>query len=301
MGAVVPPGARRVTQQGSSFYVVGEQRALLRDAYHTFLRMPWVVSLGAIALGFFVANLVFAAIYVVVGGVGGADGSFVDALSFSVQTMATIGYGVMHPSSGGATAVMIVESMVGMIVTALATGLVFAKFSRPTTRVAFSKYVVFTQHEGKRTMIFRVGNRRGNVIVEAQLHVVAVITTVTAEGKTFYKANDLKLLRDRQVGMTRGWTVMHVIDETSPLYGLDTQAALKRAEVEIYIALTGIDDITMQQVHTMHTYTELTDFALDHHFADTLVPLDNGEFMVDVSKFDTIVPDADARDSVRAS
>ena len=247
------------------------------------------------------ANLLFAMVYLVVGGVGGTDGSFADALSFSVQTMATIGYGVMHPSSGGATAVMIVESMVGMIVTALATGLVFAKFSRPTTRVAFSKYVVFTRHEGKRTMIFRVGNRRGNVIVEAQLHVVAVLTTITAEGKTFYKAVDLKLARDRQVGMTRGWTVLHVIDETSPLFGLDNRAALAAAELEIYIALTGIDDTTMQQVHTMHTYTDVDSFACDHHFADTLVPLDNGEFLVDVSKFDTIVPDDNARDSVRAS
>ena len=298
MGAVVPPGARRVTQQGSSFYVVGEQRALLRDAYHTFLRMPWAVSLGAIALGFFVANLLFAAIYMIVGGVGGADGSFVDALSFSVQTMATIGYGVMHPASGGATAVMIVESMVGMIVTALATGLVFAKFSRPTTRVAFSKNVVFTQHDGKRTMIFRVGNRRGNVIIEAQLHVVAIVTMVTAEGETFYKAHDLKLVRHRQVGMTRGWTVMHVIDETSPLFGLD-QAGLAKAELEIYIALTGIDDITMQTVHSMNQYTD-AHIKFGYRFADTLKPLPDGRFLLDLRNFDAVVPDTTPRDSVRA-
>ena len=294
--AAIPPGARKVTQQGSTFYVVGEDRALLRDAYHTFLKVSWPLSFAAIAVGFFLANLVFALIYLVVGGVGGADGGFVDALSFSVQTMATIGYGVMHPASGGATAVMIAESMVGIIVTALATGLVFAKFSRPTTRVAFSRYAVITQHDGKRSLIFRVGNRRGNVIVEAKLHVVIVLTTITAEGNTFYKAVDLKLVRDRQVGMTRGWTVMHVIDETSPLHGMTTAEDLAKAEVEMYIALTGTDDTTMQQVHTIHSYPDPTDFKLGHHFVDQLAPLDNGVFLLDMGKFDAI-----ERDSVRAS
>ncbi len=295
-----PPGARRVTQQGSTFYVIGDERPWLRDAYHSFLKMPWALSFLTIAIGFFIVNLGFALVYLYVGGVGGADGTFFDALSFSVQTLATIGYGVMHPESHGATTVMIVESMVGIIVTALATGLVFAKFSRPTTRVAFSKYVVITRHEGKRTLIFRVGNRRGNVIVEATLHVVVVVTAVTAEGTTFYRAYDLKLVRDRQVGMTRGWTVMHVIDESSPLFGIDTKEGLAKAELEMYIALTGIDDTTVQQIHTVHYYTDPAHFAIDHHFADTLIPLDNGEFMVDVSKFDVIVPDDNPRDSVRA-
>jgi inward rectifier potassium channel len=295
-----PPGARRVTQQGSTFYVLGDERPLLRDLYHTFLRLRWSLSFVVIAAGFFVVNLGFAVVYLAVGGIGGANGTFFDALSFSVQTLATIGYGVMHPESHGATTVMIVESMVGIIVTALATGLVFAKFSRPTTRVAFSKYVVFTKHEGKRTMIFRVSNRRGNVIVEATLHVVVVTTQTTLEGNLFYKASDLKLVRDRQVGMTRGWTVMHVIDETSPFYGIDTKEGLAKAELEMYIALTGIDDTTVQQIHTVHYYTDLENFAVDHHFADSLVPLDNGEFLIDVSKFDAVVPDDNSRDSVRA-
>src|SRR5438045_1382732 len=101
--ADVPPGARRVTQQGSTFYVVGDQRAQLRDAYHTFLKAPWWASLVLIAVGFFVANLVFAGVYMIVGGVSGTDGGFFDALSFSTQTMATIGYGVMNPVSHGAT------------------------------------------------------------------------------------------------------------------------------------------------------------------------------------------------------
>ena len=289
----IPPGARRFQQQGTTFYVVGEQRAFFRDLYHLFLRLPWLGTFGVIGLMFLASNLMFAIPYWLGGGVTNASGSYFDAFSFSVQTMATIGYGQMYPSSPGATTVMIVESVYGLMLTALATGIIFAKFSRPTTRVAFSKNVVITQHEGKRTLIFRVGNRRNNVIIEATLHVIAVVTTTTQEGKTFYKAHDLKLVRDRQVGMTRGWTVLHVIDETSPFFALRDRAAVEKAEVEIHISLTGVDDVTMQQVNTVQSYTRASDFAFDHHFADVIVPLDNGEFMTDVGKFDTIIPDDD--------
>jgi inward rectifier potassium channel len=294
----LPAAARRVTQQGSTFYVIGDERALLRDAYHIFLQLPWAASLGLIAAAFFAANLGFATLYFLIGGVTGADGTFFDALSFSVQTLATIGYGAMYPVSKAATILMILQSIVSLILTALATGLVFSKFARPTTRVAFSRYAVVTQHEGQRTLVFRAGNRRSNVIVEATIHVVAVFTTTTAEGKTFYKAIDLPMVRDRQVGMTRGWTLMHVIDAASPLHGADTEK-LKQLELELYIALTGLDNVSMQTVHAIHKYTD-DQIRIDHHFEDTLQALDNGEFVIDMTKFDAVVPDPAARDSVRA-
>lgn len=293
----LPATARKVRQQGSTFYVIGDDRTVLRDAYHTFLRLRWSASLGLIAVGFFAVNLGFAALYFAIGGITGSDGTFFDALSFSVQTLATIGYGAMYPASTAATTLMIFESIVSLVLTALATGLVFTKFARPTTRVAFSRHAVVTQHEGNRTLVFRAGNRRSNVIVEATIHVVAVFTTTTAEGKTFYKAVDLPMVRDRQVGMTRGWTLMHVIDEASPLHGADT-AKLKQLELELYIALTGIDDVSMQTVHAVHQYTD-DQIRIDHHFADTLMPLDNGEFVIDMTKFDVVMPDPAARDSVR--
>jgi inward rectifier potassium channel len=291
----LPRGARKVRQQGSTFYVVGDQRQLLRDAYHTFLHLPWSAALGMIAIAFFVFNVGFALVFLETGGIAGADGSFTDALSFSVQTMATVGYGVMHPASNPANGAMIIESMFGIIFTALATGLVFAKFSRPTTRVAFTSNIVITTFERKPTLMFRIGNRRSNLILEAHLHVVAIMTTVTAEGETFYKASDLQLVRDRQVGMARGWTVMHTIDETSPLYGLDA-SALAKAELEIHIALTGIDDVTTQSVHTMHQYTD-QDVKFGYRFADTLRVLPDGLYVVDLNKFDAIVPDTAPRAS----
>jgi inward rectifier potassium channel len=294
----LPPGTRRVHQQGSTFYVIGDPGARLRDAYHMFLRMPWWGSLGVIAAGFMVANLVFAIVFYLVGGVRGSDGTYFDALSFSVQTLATIGYGAMYPESVGAEITMILESIVSLVLTALATGLIFSKFARPNTRVAFSSHAVVTQHDGKRTLMFRAGNRRSNVIVEATIHVVAVVTTLTAEGNVFYKAIDLPLVRDRQVGMTRGWTLMHVIDEASPLFEADA-AKLKERELELYIALTGIDDVTMQTINAIHKYVD-GDIQVDHHFVDTLILLDNGAFVVDMTKFDAVMPDPQARDSVRA-
>jgi inward rectifier potassium channel len=204
----------------------------------------------------------------------------------------------MYPTSRAATSLMIFESIVSLILTALATGLVFSKFARPTTRVAFSRYAVVTQHEGKRTLVFRAGNRRSNVIVEATIHVVAVFTTTTAEDKTFYKAVDLPMVRDRQVGMTRGWTLMHVIDAASPLHDADADK-LKRLELELYIALTGLDDVSMQTVHAIHRYTD-DQIRVDHHFEDTVRALDNGEFVIDMTKFDAVVPDPTTRDNVPA-
>jgi inward rectifier potassium channel len=294
----LPASAQKVTQQGSTFYVIGDERAVLRDAYHIFLRLRWPASIAVIATLFFAINLIFATLYYVVGGVDGTDGSFFDAMSFSVETLATIGYGAMNPKSTAAHVVMMLESIASLINTALVTGLVFTKFSRPTTRVAFSVNAVITQHEGNRTLVFRASNRRSNVIVEATIHVVAVFTTVTAEGKMFYKAVDLPMVRDRQVGMTRGWTLMHVINQASPLFGADGKK-LQDLELELYIALTGIDNVSMQTVHAIHKYTD-DQIRVDHHFEDTLTPLDNGEFVVDMTKFDAVVPDATPRDSVRA-
>src|SRR5262249_22809884 len=101
---------------------------------------------------------------------------------------------------------------------------------------------------------------------------------------------------DRQVGMTRGWTLMHVIDGNSPLHELDSHT-LKQLELELYIALTGIDETTMQTVHAIHKYND-DEIKVDHHFADTLLALESGEYAVDMPQFDVVVPDAAARDSV---
>jgi inward rectifier potassium channel len=290
----VPRDARAIPQNGYTIYLVGEgSKQHLRDAYHTFLRVSWWASLGLIALAFIAINLVFAVVYYAVGGVDKMT-TFFDAMSFSVQTLSTVGYGVMNPTSSAANTVMMIESVVSIIVTALATGLVFAKFSRATARVAFSTTAVVTPHDGRQTLMFRIGNRRGNTIYDAQVRVVASMHVTTLEGESFYRMYDLPLVRDRQIGLKRGWTVMHVIDERSPLHGLDADALAKR-EVEIQVSLQGIDDTSMQGVTVIHEYSD-TEIRFGVRFADTLKPLSNGDLLFDQGNFDRIVP----HDSVRA-
>ena len=297
----LPPGARRSPQSGGyNFWIVGEEHARLRDAYHNFLRMPWPASLALIAAGFFAVNVVFAGIYLAIGGVDNMpEHSFWKALVFSVETLGTIGYGVMSPKSSAAETVMMIEAVTGLIVTALATGLVFTKFARATARVAFTTNIVITSFEDKPTLMFRIGNRRANVIVQAQLAVVLSLTRLTPEGETFYKLHDLKLVRDRMAGMRRGWVVMHVIDETSPLYGMDADA-LKAAEAEVEVSLTGLDDVTMQAVHSIHIYAD-DKIKFGYRFQDTMRPLaGTQDYVLDLRQFDVVVPESTPRDSVAA-
>jgi inward rectifier potassium channel len=200
----------------------------------------------------------------------------------------------MNPTSGAANTVMIIESVIGLIVTALATGLVFAKFSRASARVAFSTTAVVTPHDGRQTLMFRIGNRRGNTIYDAQVRVVAAMLVTTLEGERFYRMYDIPLVRDRQIGLKRGWTVMHVIDERSPLHGLDSEALATR-ELELQVSLQGVDDISMQTVTVIHEYSD-AEIRFGVRFADTLRPLSNGDLLFDQGNFDRTVP----HDSVRA-
>ncbi len=296
----IPKGARPVRQpQGYTFWVIGDERMILRDAYHAFLRARWPVSVGLIAAIVLAVNIAFAIAYVIVGGVENVRaGSLWDAFVFSVQTLGTIGYGVMNPRSDVANTIMAIESVTGIIVIAVVTGLVFTKFARATARVAFTSCAVVAKRDGVPTLTFRVGNRRSNTIIDARLRATAALTTTTAEGERFYKLHDLKLVRDRMSGMRRGWQVMHVIDETSPLHGMDA-AALADRELEIEVMVVGIDDVTMTTVHSIHIYTD-KQVKLGYRFEDTMRTLPNGDLLLDLRQFDAIVPDDTPRDSVAA-
>jgi inward rectifier potassium channel len=296
----IPKGARGVRQQaGYTIWTVGATRTPLRDGFHTFLRMRWAMAIAAIVLFVLLVNVVFATLYAIIGGIDGArSGSLWDAFLFSVQTLGTIGYGVMHPQSTGANTVVIIESITGIVVIAIITGLVFTKFARPNARVAFSTFAVIMKREGKPTLVFRIGNMRSNVIVNTEIRVTCAMSKLTAEGETYYKVHDLELVRSRMNGLGRGWTVQHVIDEKSPLFGMDA-AAITKAEVELDVSIVGMDDVMMQTVHSNHQYSD-KQVKLGYRFADALTTLPNGDLVFDLSKFDVIVPDDQPRDSVAA-
>jgi inward rectifier potassium channel len=241
-----PPGA------DYEFHVYGHKSQPLRDFYHVLLQRPWWVTLGTLAFAFLGTNAIFAVLYAIVGGVKGAR-DFGDYFFFSVQTMGTIGYGALYPSSPAANALVVAQSILGLMMTALATGLVFAKFSRSNARVVFSREAVIATNDGKRMLMFRFGNERSNQIIDARLSLMMVRTETTVEGRTLYRTYDLKLQRHRMLSLSRSWTALHVIDETSPFFTA-TAESVAREEVELQIMVVGIDDITMQQVHADHRY-----------------------------------------------
>ncbi|HVT08761.1 MAG TPA: ion channel [Polyangia bacterium] len=280
-----------IRQPGADYEIriVGDRTSPLRDFYHSLLRRPWRVTIAAISAVFLSANALFAVLFVIVGGVAHAQpGSFRDAFFFSVQTMGTIGYGAMFPASTAANVVVVLETITGLTLTALATGLVFAKFSRSTARLVFSRHAVVTILNGAPTLMFRLGNQRGNLIVDAQLRVVMIRTETTLEGETFYRMLDLPLTRQRAMSLTRAWSAIHVIDAASPLHG-ETSESLAAKEVELQVLVVGLDDITMQTVHGQHRYFA-KDLRWGYRLADVLSETPDGHMLLDLRRFHDVEP-----------
>lgn len=269
--------------------VVGAPRQTLRDFYHLFLRVRWSVAIASIVAAYLGLNAIFAAIFVSVGGVANArPHSFWDAFCFSVQTMGTIGYGAMYPTTVAANAVVVAESVTSLIVTAVATGLVFAKFSRSTARVAFSRHAVIGPMNGVPTLMLRVGNERGNSILEATIRVALIRTEHLKEGTSFYRMIDLKLTRDRSPAVARSWTVLHPIVEDSPLLGA-TPESLERDEAELNVTLVGTDDTSLQPVHARRRYLT-SEILWGARHADVLSEDDAGNVILDVRRFHDVEP-----------
>ena len=244
----------RLPRQTYDINVIGRSARPLLDFYHGLMELTWTATLAVVAVAFLFANALFALAFVAIGGIAhAAPGSFADAFFFSVQTMGTIGYGVMYPESRAANELVVLEALVSVLLTALTTGLVFAKFSRPTAHVVFAREAVIGPHDGKPTLMLRLGNARKNLIVDAHLRVVLVRTEHLAEGQTFYRMLDLKLQRDNSLSLTRSWTILHVIDAESPLFG-ETPESFAAKETELQVLMVGLDDTSMQIVHASHQY-----------------------------------------------
>jgi inward rectifier potassium channel len=274
----VPPGA------DYGIRIIGDESQPLRDFYHALLRLPWWVTVAAISGVFLAANTIFALGYLLVGGIAHArPGSFTDAFFFSVQTMGTIGYGALYPNSLAANTLMVAESITSLTLTALATGLVFAKFSRSTARLAFTRHAVISPVNGVPTLMFRLGNQRGNQIVDTRVRVVMMRTDKLAEGGVFYRLIDLRLQRDHAVSLQRSWSAMHIIDAASPIYG-ETPASFEAKEVELQISVVGLDDITMQPVHAQHRYFT-HQILWGHKLTDVLHEEPDGDLVMDLRKF----------------
>jgi inward rectifier potassium channel len=280
-----------IKQPGADYEirVVGARPAPLRDFYHALLRASWWATIAVISVAYLAANVLFALAYVTTDGLEhAAPGSFRDAFFFSVQTMGTIGYGAMFPRSLGANVVVVVESIVSLLLTALSTGLVFAKFSRSRGRFSFTRQAVISPVDGTPTLTVRVGNERGNQIVDAQIRITLVRTERTAEGRTFYRVLDLYPTRDRVPALSRSWSILHRIDPASPLHG-ETPASMVEKEMEMQVMVVGLDETTMQTVHASYRYAA-RDVVWGARHADVLSETPDGHMLLDLRKFHDIEP-----------
>ena len=270
--------------------LVGLPRRPLSDVYHYLLTVPWSRLMLFVVLLYIALNTLFAALYWLGGDCiqNATPGSFGDCFFFSVQTLATIGYGVMAPKTPWSHWLVTIEAFVGMLSVAMVTGLMFSKFSKPTARVEFSKVAIIAPRNGVPTLMFRMSNQRANQIVEARVQVAVAMSERTLEGETMRRFFDLQLVRQQNILFALSWTAMHTIDEVSPLFG-HTAASLAETDIEIVVSLVGMDETMSQPVHARFSYIP-TEIRWNHRFID-IIRLDAlGAWYIDLGRFHDVEP-----------
>lgn len=272
------------------FTRLGLRRRFGRDLYHWLRRASWPLLLLTIVGVYLTLNVAFACAYLGLGAqISSTDpGSFADTFFFSIQTMSTIGYGVMSPTDPVAEALVTVEAVVGMLATATATGLIFSKFATPTARIAFSRNLILRKYDGVPTLFMRLANERASFIVEARVQITFLRDEVSLEGEHMRRFHDLALARDASPIFAMGWTVMHPIDENSPLHGV-TPEQLEEVDGAFLVSVSGIDETLSQTIHARHFYAH-ADVVWNARFADMISRLPDGKRAIDFAKLHEYEP-----------
>lgn len=262
-GSVVGRESReRLLNADGTFNVARSGLGLLESIapYQQLLTMPWTGFLGVLGLIYLTFNFLFATAYVVCGpgallgpGAEMIGGQFSRAFFFSVQTFATIGYGQIGPNGFGPNVVVTIEALFGLMFQALATGLLFARFSRPTASILFSRSALMAPYGGGQSLQFRIANRRKNQIIRLHAEVLFSVMEDDGRGGRVRRYYPLPLERNRVTFFPLSWTIVHPIDDASPLRERSADD-LQRAEMEILVLLTGIDDTFAQTVHARSSY-----------------------------------------------
>lgn len=224
------------------------------DLYHTLLTVRWIWFFLGFVATFWVINAVFGTLYYLSGGIAGAARiTFLDCFFFSVQTLSTVGYGHLHPENLLANILVAIEILIGLFLISTLTGLIFARFSRPKARILFSTVAVVHVRDGKQTLSFRLANERSTHVSEAHIKVTLLRDVETQEGHKMRRFLDMKLVRDETPALLLSWTVMHIIDENSPLYGI-SEEDFANGNMTVMIAMNGYDPVLAQTVQKNHAY-----------------------------------------------
>lgn len=261
--------------------------------YHSALTVSWLSFLGIVLVLYFASNLFFGLLYTLCG--AGAlvdtssvplDSSFLRSFFFSVQTFATIGYGTIHPVGLLPNLLVTIESYYSLLTNALITGLVFARFARPTARIIFSRNAIIAPYQDKTALMFRLVNGRNNQLIEVEAK-VSFTHFVEEDGQLKRRFDILELERRRVSFLPLAWTVVHPIDENSPLYGL-TEADFEKQDAEILILLSGTDETFAQVVHTRSSYKP-QDIKIGYKFANIYNAVESDQpISIDIRKLSKI-------------
>ncbi len=267
------------------------------DQHHFAMTVGWPMFFVILALAFTLFNILFAGLYWL-GAYFGDDpvanarhGAFLDYFFFSVETLATVGYGDMHPHSLYGHVVATVATFVGICSMAITAGLTFARFAQPRARLLFARNLVITSHEGKRTLMLRFANERHNAITEASAQLWLVRNNEpTLEGSRFRRFYRLKLTRDENPIFALSWTIMHVIDETSPLHDWKEEDFLN-GETSLIVIFSGHDESSKQSVRGRRIYSAV-DILIDYSYVDIVRMDETGAPTFDYTKFHDVKPAA---------
>ena len=276
----------RVRSGQFEFVKLNAEKFDWRDTYHLILTLSWPGFAGLVFGIYLLINLVFAALYMLNAHAVAEmrPGSFFDAFFFSVETLATVGYGHMYPESFYGHLIAMLEIMVGMFGLAVITGLIFVRFSRPTARIHFSKVAVIAPFDGVPNLMIRVANLRHQAMVEPEFRMILLRNTITAEGDEVRRFRSLKLEFDHLIAFPAVLTVRHRIDETSPLFGM-TPEDFQQQDIRIIASIVGVDTVIVAPVQSFGDYN-YEQIEWNRRFVEIYDQNEEGEWTVDYARID---------------
>jgi inward rectifier potassium channel len=269
----------------------GISRIDVRDPYHLAIALTWPQFLAALLALYFAVNVVFATLFwLVPGSVANARrDSFGDAFFFSIETLATVGYGDLYPATSYGRVVTAAEIVCGLGFTAIVTGLTFVRFSRPRAKLLFAANPVVAMHRGTPTLMVRVGNGRASILTDATAKLNVLLSERTAAGKRSRRAQELRLERAHLPIFPLTWTLMHVLDERSPLRGYDVARAIK-AQAQVFVTLEARDPTLAAVVHDIRNYGP-EDIRFGMRYSDVVTLADDGTPVADLGRIGELEPD----------
>ena len=269
----------------------GESKIRPYEIYHTLITMKWMKFFFLILTSYFISNLLFASIYYFLGveHLTGIDKNlndlhkFLEAFFFSSQTLTTVGFGRIAPTGTLTSTVSAIESMLGVLVFAIATGLLYGRFSRPQAKLLYSKQAIVAPYKDGKGLMFRLANLRHSQLIEVELSITIAYFEKGSKIRMFER---LKLERDKVSLLPTSWTIVHPINDESPLKGILLDE-LREMKGELIILLKAFDDTFSQTIYSRTSY-HADEIIWGRKFLPMFTVAENGRTVLDLRKIDAM-------------